>query len=107
MVSDEAKTTKDATCFFGNVEKMYKLFSLSTQRWDILLKHVRITLKPWSDTRWESRIKSIERLRYQADKVREALLEVRKNVNDPVVEVEAHSLAEEVGSFRFQICCVV
>ena len=24
-----------------------------------------------------------------------------------MVEVEVHSLAEEVGSFRFQICCVV
>lgn len=107
MVSDAAKTSKDATCFFGNVEKMYKLFSGSTQRWAILQKYARITLKSWSDTRWESRINCIEPLRYQADKVREALLEVRENANIPVVEVEAHSLAEEVGSFRFQICCVV
>ncbi len=106
-VSDAAKTSKDATCFFGNVEKMYKLFSGSTQRWAILQKHIHITLKSWSETRWEIRIKSIEPLRYQASKVREALLEVRENANDPMGEVEAHSLAEEVGSFRFQICCVV
>lgn len=37
----------------------------------------------------------------------EALLETRENANDPLVEVEAHSIAEEVGLFRFQICCVV
>lgn len=40
--------------------------------------------------------------------VREALLEVRRNANTAIVEIkiEAHSLAEEMGSFRSQICCV-
>ena len=75
-VSDAAKSSKDATCFFGNVEKIYNLFAGSPQRWAILQKYVDITLKSWSDTRWESRIKHIEPLHYQADKVREALLEV-------------------------------
>ena len=106
-VSDAAKSSKDATCFFGNVEKIFSLFSGSPQRWAILQKYVGITLKSWIDIRWESRIKNIEPLRYQADKVREALLEVRENANDPIVKVESHSLAEELGSFRFQICCVV
>ncbi|KAM3624160.1 uncharacterized protein V6R79_019961 [Siganus canaliculatus] len=107
VVSDAAKVSVDATCFFGNVEKIYKLFSGSPQRWAILKQHVNITLKSWSETRWESRIKSIEPLRYQADKVREALLEVREKTTDPIVKVETHSLAEEIGSFRFQICCMV
>ncbi|KAG1973804.1 zinc finger MYM-type protein 1-like isoform X2 [Pimephales promelas] len=106
-VSDAAKASKDASCFFGNVEKVYNLFAGSTQRWAILRKFVDLTLKSWSETRWESRIKSIEALRYQAEKVREALLEVRNKATDPVVAVEDNSLAEEIGSFRFQICCVV
>ncbi|KAK0147356.1 Zinc finger MYM-type protein 1 [Merluccius polli] len=106
-VSDAAKASAEASCFFGYVEKVYKHFSGSTQRWAILRKYVGITLKSWSETRWESRINSIEALRYQADKVREALLEVRSNATDPVVKVEANSLAEEIGSFRFHICCVV
>ena len=46
-------------------------------------------------------------VRYQAEKVREALLEVREKTTDATVKVENHSLAEEIGSFRFQICCVV
>lgn len=107
MVSDAAKASKDATCFFGNVEKLYKLFSGSPQRWAILHKYVDVTLKSWSETRWESLVNSIEPLRYQAGNVREALLEVREQANDSIVKVEAHSLAEEIGSFRFQICCVV
>ena len=105
-VSDAAKTSKDATCFFGNIEKLYNLFSGSTQRWAILQKYVHITLKFWSEMRWESRMKSIEPLRYHADKMREAML-IRESANDHMVKVEAHSLAEKVGSFRFQICCVV
>lgn len=68
---------------------------------------MNITLKSWSETRWESRLKSIEPLHYQAQAVREALIEVREKTTDPTVKVEAHSLAEEIGSFRFQICCVV
>ena len=34
-------------------------------------------------------------------------MEVKTNANDPIMKVEAHSLAEELGSFRFLICCVV
>ena len=37
--------------------------------------------------------------------MREAVLEVRNN--DSIVAFEANSFAEEIGSFRFQICCVV
>lgn len=81
----------------GNVEKVYKLFSGSPQRWAILRN---ITHKSWSETRWESRINSLEPLCYQADKVREALLESqgKKNI-DSTVKVKAHYLAEEIGSF--------
>lgn len=107
MVADSAKQSTDAISFFGVVQKLYTLFSAAPQRWAILKQHVNITLKSWSETRWESRIKSIEPLRYQTDKVREALTEVREKANDPAARIEAQSLAEEIGSFRFQICTVV
>lgn len=69
--------------------------------------HVNTTLKSWSDTRWESRINSIEAVRYQAAEVRDALLEVRDKATDPVIKIEEQSLSEEVGSNRFSICTVV
>ena len=70
-------------------------------------KHMTITVKSWNDTRWESRLQSVHVIRYQASEVREALLEARQTINDPVAKVEAQVLAEEVGSYRFLICCVV
>lgn len=87
--------------------KLFTIFSAAPQRCSILNKHVTIALKSWSDTRWESRVKSIEAVRYQASNIREALLEVRKKVADPLTKVEAQSLAEEIGSYRFLICTVV
>ena len=68
--------------------KLFKPFSASTHRWDIFLKDIKISLKSWAETRWESRIISISAIRYLARQVREALLEVRETTADPVVRVE-------------------
>ena len=107
VVADAAKSSPDAVGYFGYLTKLFKLFSASVHRWAILLKHVNTTLKSWSDTRWESRIKSIEAVKYQAGQIRDALLEVRETTAEPVVRVEAQSLAEEVGSNRFCICTAI
>ena len=66
-----------ATGYFGILQKLYTLFSACTQQWAILKKDVDITLKMRTETRWESKVKSVEPLRYQAAAVREALIEVR------------------------------
>ena len=107
VVCDAAKRSVDAMSYFGVLQKLYILFSASTQRWAILKKHASITLKMWSETRWESKIKSVEPMRYQGAAVREALIEVRDNTKDPAIKHEAQSLSEEVGSYRFCICTVV
>lgn len=107
VVSDAAKVSTDAINYFGNVQELYSLFAAAPQRWVIPKEHVSIALKTWSDMRWESRVKIIEAVRYQASKIREALLEVRNKVTDPLTKVEAQSLAEEIGSYRFLNCTVV
>ena len=92
------KNSQDAFGYLGYLTKLFKVFSASTNRWDILLKHVNISWKSWTETRWESRIRSIEVLRCQARQVREVLLEVRETTAEPVVRDEAQSLAEEIES---------
>lgn len=74
-----------------------------------MTKHVIVTLKSWSDVRWESRLQSIAAVRHQAKEIRDALLEARQTVNDPAAKIEVQTLAEEVASDRFLICliCVV
>lgn len=107
VVFDAAKGSVDAISYFGVLQKLYTLFSASTQRWAILKNHVSITLQMWAETRWESKVKSIEPMRYQGATVREALTEVRDHTKDPAIKTEAQSLSEEVGSYRFSICTIV
>lgn len=107
VIADAAKSSQDATGYFGYLQKLFNFFSGATQRWAILTKHVKLTLKTWSDVRWESRLQSVTAVRNQTKEVRDALLEAREAVSDPVAKVEAQALAEEVASFRFLICSVV
>ena len=107
VIADAAKSSKDAVGFFGHVQKLFSFFPAGTQRWIVLKKHVNITVRSWSDTRWESRLQSVHAIRYQASEVWEVLLEARQTINDPVAKLQAQALAEEVGSYRFLICCVV
>ena len=48
----------------------------STTKWEILRDHVTLTLKLWSETRWESCVNSNEAVQYQLQNIRKALLEV-------------------------------
>lgn len=45
VVADAAKSSTEAVGYFGYLSKLFTLFSASTHRWDILLKHVKTTLK--------------------------------------------------------------
>lgn len=106
VASAAATASTDASSYFGNVQKLYSLFSASPQRWAILREHATVALKTCSDKMWESRFNSIEDVRYQASNIREAFLKIRE-VTDPLTKVEPQSLAEEVGSYRFIICTVM
>lgn len=107
VVADAAKSSTDVVNYFGSLQRIFTLFSASTQRWTILKHHVKTTLKPWSDTRCESRINSVQAVRLQKAEVRDAFLEVREKATDSMIKTEAQFLAEEVGSYRFSICSVV
>ena len=59
VVVDSANSSTEALTFFGVLTRLYVLFSSSAQRWEILKKHVELSIKSQSDTRWESRIKCV------------------------------------------------
>ena len=65
VISDAAKSSTDAIGYFGYLQRLFCFFSAAIQRWDILLKHVKLTLKSWSDVRWESRLQSVIAVCYE------------------------------------------
>ena len=109
-LSDMAtKTCGKAESFFGIVQRIYVLFASSTKRWNALLKHVpSLTVKSLSNTRWESRIKSVSAIRYQATEIRAALSELR---HDPQTDAkdksDAKTLFEAIGKFEFILGMVI
>jgi hypothetical protein len=98
-----AKSCTKAVTFFGIVQRIYVLFAGSTKRWKFLLDYVDgLTVKSLCNTRWESRIKSVAAIRYQAPQLRAALLALSE---DPEVESkdrsDAKNLFDALGSFEF------
>ena len=67
-----------------------------------------LTLKPLSNTRWESRIKSVQPIRYQTQQVRSALKELEKSsTDDPAAVSDAQSLFSALGKFETLVGMVI
>ena len=77
IVCDVAKSSSRTVFFFGSVQDVFNFFSGFNIRWAILMKSVHtLTLKPLSDTRWDSRAESLKALKYEYSKVDDALVEI-------------------------------
>ncbi|XP_052621811.1 uncharacterized protein LOC122195224 [Lactuca sativa] len=106
-VSDMTHSCEKVISFFGVVQRIFVLFSSSTKRWNILLENVHnLTLKCLSNTRWESRIKSVKAFRFQAPQIRQALIELGKSCNDAKSKSEAESLVA-IESYEFLLGMVI
>ena len=61
-----------------------------------------MTLRPLSQTRWESRIENVKAIKYQAPKIRDVLIQLAKTTEDPKTKSEATCLATyEIKNFEF------
>ncbi|KAL0772360.1 hypothetical protein Bca101_037511 [Brassica carinata] len=108
VVSDMAHSCVKAVSFFGIVQRIYTIFSSSTKRWNVLLKHIScFTVKSLSNTRWESRIKSVKAIRYQAPQRRSALLELYDLCDDAISKSETESLVDALENFEFLLGIVI
>ena len=98
------------TCeFFGVIQRTYSIFSSSTKRWKILKDHIsKLTLKPLSQTRWESRLESVMTIRYQTLEIRDALLALCDDCVDPKIKSDAKSLAtNDFENFKFLLGMII
>ncbi|XP_065652884.1 uncharacterized protein LOC136080199 [Hydra vulgaris] len=105
MVCDAAKSSSKAVSFFGLVQEVYNFFSDSNIRWAILMKSVQtLTLKPLSDTRWESRVESLKTLKNEYSKVYDALVEIANSSEyDTSTKFQANNFAKKMSKFTFMV----
>jgi hypothetical protein len=106
---DMANSCRNATNFFGIIQRIYTTFANSTKRWQILRDNITgLTLKSLSATRWESRVDSVKAIRFQMSDIWEALLQVAETDKDPMTSSVAKSLAEnELGDFEFLVSIII
>jgi hypothetical protein len=107
IVNDAANLNYHTTGFFSIIQELYKFFSSSTKRWDLLKKHITIlTLKPLSETRWSSRIDAIRPLHNNLAEIYDALYEITTSTSfDQKTKYDAKCLAEKISTFSF-ICSI-
>ena len=113
IVNDAASCCVEAVKFFDIIQRLYNFFSSSTQRWNILKKHVTgLALKPICKTRWSSQIDAVNPLRYQLEQIIEAL-ESFLNTQESIETVTtannksgADLFLDEILNFKF-ICSLI
>ncbi|XP_071699870.1 uncharacterized protein [Rutidosis leptorrhynchoides] len=106
---DMANSCVKGKNFFGQIQRIYTIFHNSINRWEIFKAIVTdLTLKPLSQTRWESLVECLKAIKMQLVNIREALLEVGEKDNDAAIASEANSIAEnELGEFEFLVSIVI
>jgi hypothetical protein len=107
IVNDIAKESIHAVKNFDVIQGIYKFLSGSSQRWDILKKNLgekqkHLTVKPLSETRWESRIDAIRPFRFNGGLIYDTLFEISQSKDfDRETSYEAGVLAKKMQCFEF------
>nr|XP_022908543.1 zinc finger MYM-type protein 1-like [Onthophagus taurus] len=101
LICDAASSSIYCKNFFGLLQRVYCLFSASTKRWEILRKHLNITLKPLCDTRWEAKIDSVKAVYTQFEETCNALEELTETSNDNAVVSEAQSILNSIQKMPY------
>ncbi|XP_021980504.1 zinc finger MYM-type protein 1-like [Helianthus annuus] len=109
VISDMASACDKVQDFFGTIQRICSIFASSTKRWKILQDNIPyLTLKSLSQTRWESRLESVKAIRFQAPKLRDALMDLYRDSTEANVKSEAKSLVEnELEKFEFLLAMVI
>lgn len=91
-----ASVNAEMKIFFEIVESIFKFFSRSTNRWTILMKTLKVSLKGHSDTRWSSKSNAIKSLNTQIKEVYGVLQNMIVNSINAETSYSAQSLLKNI-----------
>ncbi|KAF0710596.1 Uncharacterized protein FWK35_00036342, partial [Aphis craccivora] len=98
-----AKSIPKVETFFGIVQKLFNFFSSSTQRWDILMNNLKLSLKGYSTTRWSAKHRAIKSLNTQLDMVFKSIDVLKQEKLSEETKFDADNLIRSLKCFSF-IC---
>ncbi|GBP17067.1 hypothetical protein EVAR_8135_1 [Eumeta japonica] len=93
---------------FGLLQRFYTLSAGSSQRWAILNAHIKsLSLKPFSETRWEGRVASVKAVKHQLSDICYASKDLAENTTDFQLVSECHSIEKEITTYEFVVSLVI
>ncbi|GBP13472.1 hypothetical protein EVAR_4221_1 [Eumeta japonica] len=103
LLVDAANSSVAAKTLFGFIQKIYLLFSSSSKRWDLIKGKLKLTMKPLSDTRWESRVEAVKAVLLQFDEVIECIESLKNQTeqSDTLSDCDSESAG---GGYLSQPC---
>ncbi|XP_013779993.1 zinc finger MYM-type protein 1-like [Limulus polyphemus] len=113
VVNDAARRCLEATSFFDLFQRICAFFSGSTHHWYVLLHHVScLTVKPLSETRWESCTDTLKPLHYHIGDIYDAIMEIADDItltgsSGNAARIEAKAFANGYSNFKFFVSLTV
>ena len=87
--------------FFAVVERVYSFFSASTQRWEVLLKHVPIVVKRVIYIRWSAHYEAVKALQHYFFDVVSVLNELCNRNENIDTRGQARGILDAIKRFSF------
>ncbi|XP_065684804.1 uncharacterized protein LOC136096979 [Hydra vulgaris] len=94
-----AESCKEAVTYFRTIQQMYNLFSSSPQRWEIIKKHLPVSLHGMSKTRWSARIDGVKPVAQHLNSVRSALNELGVLHLTAQAKMELNAIQKYISKF--------
>ena len=87
--------------FFGNIQRLYNLFSSSPSRWKILQEATGVSLHKLSTTRWSARIEAVKPLVKRPREILDALKRLKDHDLPGDLSDDVDNLIQWLQSFEF------
>ena len=98
-----AESNDVVKAFFGNIQKLYNLFSSSPSRWKILQEIAQISLHRLSVTRWSARIEAVKPLVKRPREILEALNSLKEHDLPGHLCNDVDTLSKWLSSFEYTL----
>lgn len=103
--ANAASLLPEAQTYFGTLNCLYNFFASSTNRWDVLKKHVPLSLKLQSNTRWSAKREAVLVVYKHLGQIIDALNELfASEMATAETRSESMSLLKNIKKFEFIVC---